>query len=104
MTDGFDAELMVLSIPPRLGPFIAEHRTHIKKLVDRAYIHEPVFDKGTHDGSGPFWAQGDRPAAFILKGKHLFRDDIRGFPNAMVKKGGPFIDRGSDFSVIVFRG
>ena len=71
--DRLHAELVVLAVPPGLGPFVAEGR---RRVPDFPRHRRVVLDEGAHDRRCPLRPQREQAVSLVLELVHLFLHDV----------------------------
>ena len=82
----FHTKLVEFPQPSRLGLFVAEGGQQIRRLYRQRVTQKAVFNGASKGPGSPFRPQGNRPAALILKGVHLFLHHIGGITHRTVKQ------------------
>lgn len=80
-TEGFDTQLMELTITPFLRTLVAEHRPDIPQALF-LIVQETMFDTGAYATRRPFRTQRQAVAITILKGVHLFFNHVSDFTDS----------------------
>ncbi len=72
-TDDLGPELVELTEPTGLGPFVPEARSEVEQF-ERAGIVGQIIDEETDDRCGELWAEADLPVPLVLEGVDLIDD------------------------------
>jgi hypothetical protein len=96
IAEKFGIDLVELAKPSFLRPFMPEHGTDGKELLNGTLLIETMLDVGPYHRGCGLRAQGKTSAFAVGKGIHLFGNDIRFFPNTSTKELGPLQNRWFD--------
>jgi hypothetical protein len=101
ISNSLNAELVMLTVSPSLGTLIPENGSHIVEPYWLGEVMHPVFHIGAAHRGSPLGAQCDLVSAFILKGVHLFLNDVGILADAAHKETSILESGGIDASVAI---
>jgi hypothetical protein len=90
--ENLQSKLVKLPVPAGLGTIIPEHGPHVIPFCRLGLVIDFMLDEGPCTGGGTFRPQGQTAVTAILKGIHLFLDNIGGISDSTFKKLGMFED------------
>ena len=90
-----DADLMKLALTAGLGPFVAEHRPAIPKLLS-PLTEEAMLNGGSNHRRRSFRTQRAGAITTVLKAVHLLADDVGGLTDAAREQFGDLEQRRAD--------
>ncbi len=94
-TEQLDADLMELTLAPRLGALIAEHRAAVPEPL-RSLGQQAVLNHGAHHRGGALGPQRAAALAAVQEGVHLLAHHIGGFADAAGEQLGGLQQRRAD--------
>jgi hypothetical protein len=101
ITYGFYSKLAVLTVPPRLGSFVAKDGADIVEPHRLRKIVHAMLDISPADRCRSLRAQGHAVATPILEGIHLLLYDVCPFADAVLEQACLLENRGIDTLVAV---